>query len=249
MRWDQMTSTEIGEAVASGIDIGVLPVGATEQHGPHLATGTDTISAERVALAGGTKIPVLVLPSIPYGCSLGHTAAWPGTLSLHPMTLTAMVMEIAHWALASGLQKLLFLSGHATNGPALSSAILQLRHEAPRARFRTVDLWRISPRAYALYTRDAEDFHANRGETSLLMHMAPELVRPEKRFDVPDVTPGLVWNYAMPATTATGVVGSPTQSDAEDGAMMLRTLTEDFADLLRRAAAEDWPEIPPGPES
>lgn len=79
-RWATMPMTKVGAAAAEGA-IAVLPVGATEQHGPHLATGTDTLLAERVSLAAASRTGDVVLPALPYGCSLGHTARWPGTLS------------------------------------------------------------------------------------------------------------------------------------------------------------------------
>lgn len=247
MRWDRMTSTEIGAAVASGIDMGILPVGATEQHGPHLATGTDFVSAETVALRVAEKVPALVLPTIPYGCSLGHTDKWPGTLSLHPATLTQIAIEIGRWAIRSGLRKLLFLSGHGTNAPCLGSAVLQLRYEEPQARFQTIDIFTVSARVHALYNRDGLDFHANRGETSVLMHIAPDMVRPALAFDVPDVTPGLFWRYDMPRTTPTGVVGRPTEADEADGVLIMDTVVSDLATTLTKAALEDWPNCPPGP--
>lgn len=245
--WESMTSREIGELIGSGMTMAVVPVGATEQHGPHLGTGTDTLSAVLIAREAAARAGVLLLPAIPYGCSHGHTTKWPGTLSLSPVTLTQVIIEVARWALGSGIDKLLFFSGHATNAPSLSSAILQLRHEFPKARFRQLAIWDISPRAQALYTRDGADIHANRGETSVLLHLAPEMVRMEHAFDVADVTPGLVWNYDMPSTTPTGVVGRPTEATAADGAMMAGILTEDLTALLRQGLAEKWPEIPPGP--
>lgn len=246
-RWDLMTSDEIGAMIASGRDLAVLPVGATEQHGPHLAAGCDTISAEMLAVKAGEAANVLVLPGLAYGCSLGHTDRWPGTLSLHPQTLTQVAVELGRWAVANGLTKLLFLSGHGTNDAPLKSAILQLRYEFARARFATMGLWDISPRVGALYFRDGDDIHANRGETSVLLHLRPEMVRMDKAFDVKDVTPGTRFSYAMPATTPTGVVGAPTQSSAEDGAAMVDTIVEDLAAWLTQALAEDWPTQPPAP--
>lgn len=246
-RWDLMTSDEIGAHIASGRDLAVIPVGATEQHGPHLATGCDTISAATLAELAAARADVLVLPALPYGCSLGHTDKWPGTLSLHPMTLTTVAIELGRWAVANGLTKLLFLSGHGTNDAPLKSAILQLRYEFPSARFATMGLWDISPRVGALYFRDGEDIHANRGETSILLHARPEMVRMEHAHDVADVTPGTRFSYAMPATTPTGVVGAPTEASAEDGAMMVEIIVADLADWLTGALAEDWPAIPPGP--
>lgn len=246
-RWDMLTSPEIGDLVAQGIDLAVLPVGATEQHAAHLATGTDTISADSVAIRAADRTGALVLPAIPYGCSHGHTELWPGTISLDPVTLTAVIYDVSLWAIRSGMKRLIYLSGHATNGPSLGSAILRLRYEERDVRFRQLGLWDISARASALYTRDAEDFHANRGETSLLLHTAPEMVRMEKAFDVPDVTPGSVFQYPPPRTTPTGAVGKPSEATEADGRMMLDTLVEDFSLLLRDAMVEDWPEIPPGP--
>lgn len=245
--WETCTSPEIGRRIRSGMDLAVLPVGATEQHGPHLGTGTDTVSAAWVAQQAAERAGVLVLPAIPYGCSLGHTSHWPGTISLNPMTLTQVVLEVARWTLKSGIRRMIFFSGHATNAPSLASAVLQLRYEEPRARFRQLGIWEISPRVLNLYTRDGSDVHANRGETSMLLHFAPDLVRPEHAFDVPDVTPGRFWSYDMPSTTPTGVVGRPTEASAEDGAAMAEVLVEDFTALLRAALAEGWPEVPPGP--
>jgi creatinine amidohydrolase len=245
--WELCTSAEIGERIRSGMDLAVLPVGATEQHGPHLGTGTDTISAAWVAQQAGDRTGALILPAIPYGCSLGHTGRWPGTISLNPMTLTQVVLEIARWTLKSGIRRMIFFSGHATNAPSLSSAVLQLRYEEPRARFRQLGIWEISERVRDLYTRDGADVHANRGETSLLLHTAPAMVRSEQIFDVEDVTPGRIWSYDMPSTTPTGVVGRPSEASAEDGAMMAEALVDDFTALLRAGLREEWPEIPDGP--
>lgn len=245
--WENMTSREIGDLIGSGMDMAVLPVGATEQHGSHLGTGTDTVSAVLLAREATARAGVLLLPAIPYGCSLGHTERWPGTLTLGPITLTQVVLEVARWALKSGIRKLIMFSGHATNAPSLASAILQLRYESPEARFRQLAIWDLSQRAMALYTRDGADIHANRGETSLLLHYAPEMVRMEHAFDVHDVTPGLVWNYDMPRTTPNGVVGRPTESTMADGSMMAEILTEDLTNLLVAGLREPWPDIPHGP--
>ena len=118
-RWDLMTSREIGEIVAAGMDFAVLPVGATEQHGPHLATGCDTISPEEISWRVSEQTGVIVLPAIAYGISLGHTARWPGTVSLHPQTLTQVVLEVGRWVVRSGFTKLIMLNGNGPNGPAL----------------------------------------------------------------------------------------------------------------------------------
>lgn len=244
-RWDKLTSPEIGDLIASGVDLAVLPIGATEQHAAHLSTGTDTISADAVATYAAAIAGVLVLPAIPYGCSHGHTHQWPGTISLDPVTLTSVIYDVSIWAIRSGIRRIIYLSGHATNGPSLGSAILRLRYEEPEARFRQLGLWDISPRVGKLYSEDAEDFHANRGETSLLLHAFPDMVRMDKVVDIPDVTPGKVFQYPPPRTTPTGAVGKPSEATADFGRHMMELLTEDFAALLKSALVEAWPAIPP----
>jgi creatinine amidohydrolase len=233
---------EVGEAAAAGA-VAVLPVGATEQHGPHLATGTDTLLAEHVANAAAERTGDMVLPTLPYGCSLGHTDRWPGTLSLHPTTMTDVVVEVGRWAHASGFRKLVIVNGHATNGPPCQSAVLQLRHELPDLRPRFVSIFDLTPEIAARYTQDAPDFHANEAETSMLLHLAESQVRSERAVDEPDRTVGLVLSYAMPAVTASGVVGEPSTASAARGAELVNQLVEALADLLTRARAERDPEL------
>ena len=243
-RWEMLTSKELAGVIQGGNDFAILPIGATEQHGSHLATGTDTISANLIAQAAGDETGVLVLPAIPYGCSLGHTDLWPGTISLSPATLTELVLEIARWAIRSGVRRLMFFSGHATNAPSIGSAILQLRHDYPSIRFRQIGIWEISPEVHEVYTQDGVDIHANRAETSLLSHLAPEAVHMNLATDEADVTPGLIWSYDMPRTTRTGVVGRPSEATKQEGASMYALLVRDFSQLIRAAIVEEWP-IPP----
>ena len=240
-RWDLMTSPEIAEAVRKGMDLALLPVGATEQHGPHLATGCDTISPEEIAWRVAERTGVVVLPAIPYGISLGHTSHWAGTVSLHPQTLTQLVLEIARWVLASGFSKLIMLNGNGPNVPALECARIQLRHEFPRCRFRVLSLFDCSQRVQQHYFSDAEDIHANKGETSLLLHVRPGAVRPDAVVDEEDVTPGKVFSYDMPSVTRSGVVGRPSLASQQDGAHLTQMLVEDLSAIVERALIEPWP--------
>jgi creatinine amidohydrolase len=240
-----MTSREIGEIVAEGMDLAVLPVGATEQHGPHLATGCDTISPEEISWRVSEQTGVVVLPAIAYGISLGHTTRWPGTVSLHPQTLTQVVLEVGRWVVGSGFTKLIMLNGNGPNVPALECARIQLRYEFPRCRFRVLSLFDCSARVQQHYFSDASDIHANRGETSLLMHLRPTTVRPEARVDEEDVTVGRVFSYDMPTTTTSGVVGRPSLASPDDGAELSQMLVDDLSAIVRTALVEAWP-TPPG---
>jgi creatinine amidohydrolase len=237
-----MTMDEVGEAAGAGA-VAVLPVGATEQHGPHLATGTDTLLADHVADAAAELTGDVVLPALPYGCSLGHTDRWPGTLSLTPTTMIAMVVEVGHWAHASGFRKLVIVNGHATNGPPCQSAILQLRHDLPDLRPGFLSIFDLTPEIAERYTEDAPDFHANEAETSMLLHLAESHVRRQRTVDEPDRTVGRVLSYPMPAVTRSGVVGKPSTASATRGAELVERLVEALAELLRRARAERDPEL------
>lgn len=237
-----MTLDDIAGAAAAGA-VAVLPVGATEQHGPHLATGTDTLLAEHVAEAAAELTGDIVLPALPYGCSLGHTDRWPGTLSLHPTTMITVVVEVGRWAYASGFRKLMLVNGHATNGPPCQSAILQLRYELPDLRPRFVSIFELTPEIAKRYTEDAPDFHANEAETSMLLHLAESNVKREEAVDEPDRTVGRVLSYAMPAVTRSGVVGTPSTAAAARGADLVEQLVDALAELLKRARAERDPEF------
>ena len=240
MQWSALTADEVGAAARAGA-VAVLPVGATEQHGPHLATGTDSILAERSAVAAAARTGDVVLPVLAYGCSLGHTAAWPGTLSLSPATLTAVVEDAGRWAHASGFRKLVLVNAHATNQPPCGSALLQLRHELPDLHVRLVTVWDLSAEISAAYREDAPDFHANVAETSLLIHVAPELVHLDRAVDEPDRTVGLVFQYTVPQATRSGVVGTPSASTPERGAELFAAVVDALAQLLEQARAEQDP--------
>src|SRR5262249_59966704 len=176
------------------------------------------VLADHVANAAAERTGDVVLPALPYGCSLGHTDRWPGTLSLHATTMTKVVVEGGRWAHASGFRKLVIVNGHATNGPPCQSAILQLRHELPDLRPRFVSIFELTPEIAARYTEDAPDFHANEAETSMVLHLAKSQVKAERAFDEADRTIGRALTYPMPAVTGSGVVGKPSTASAQRGA-------------------------------
>lgn len=239
-RWAALTMDEVGHAAEA---LAVIPIGATEQHGPHLATGTDTLLAEQVALAAAERTGDVVLPALAYGCSLGHTGHWPGTLSLNPATMIAVLVEVGRWIHASGFRKLVMVNGHATNGPPCQSAILQLRHELPDLRPRFVSIFDLTPEIAARYREDAPDFHANEAETSMLLHLAADQVHLDRAVDEPDRTVDRVLQYPMPPVTRSGVVGTPSAATAERGEELFGELVDALAELLVRAKAERDPEL------
>jgi creatinine amidohydrolase len=104
-----------------------------------------------------------------------------------------------------------------------------------------LSLFDCSERVQQHYFSDAADIHANRGETSLLLHLRPGAVRPDAVVDEEDVTLGTIFSYDMPSTTASGVVGRPSLASQEDGAHLTQMLVEDLSAIVQAALVEAWP--------
>lgn len=251
VRWDERSWDEIAAIRAAGIDMAILPVGATEQHGHHLPTGVDTFSAEAVALGASAVTGIPVLPTLPYGCSLGHSKKWPGTLSLRPETLAKMVLEIAEWVEAAGFRRLLILNGHVTNWAPLRCALENIRADIPEMRIALRSVWEVSTEVRALYEYDGDsNWHGNDAETSLMLHLRPELVDMAKAVDEPNRAACCFFSYRVDQETETGVVGLPSRGTAEFGQRVLTTCVTALASQLRQAMTErtpleEWLDRPP----
>ena len=240
--WEWLTWEEIGALRTSGMDMAILPVGSTEQHGPHLSVNVDTLSANTVARGVSAQTGVPILPALPYGAAWGHTAKWPGTLSLSPTTVTQTAVEIGEWLWqASGFTRLLILNGHMTNFAPLRAALETLRFRHPEMRIALRNLWEISQRVTAIYTADAQDWHANAAETSLMLARYPQGVRVEKIADDPDRTETLFFSYPVNRTSENGATGRPTLATAAQGETLLAWAIEDLSALVRDALTEEPP--------
>jgi len=241
--WERLTWEEIEALRRRGMDMTILPVGSTEQHGPHLSLEIDTVSAGRVAQGVSVATGVPVLPSLAYGCSLGHSRRWPGTIALSPHTLIDLVTEIGSWVIGAGFRRLLLLNGHVTNFAPLRCALEILRSRFDEAMVAVLNLHEISPRVRERYFGDAGDWHANAAETSLMLAISPESVRPDRlaAADDPDRTEGLFFSHPVNRTSANGVTGSPSQASREDGARLYAWMVEDLTARVRAALVEKPP--------
>jgi len=241
--WETLTWEEIGSLRRSGVDLCLLPVGATEQHGPHLGVGMDTCNASKLCEAVSLSTGVPVLPALPYACSLGHSRRWPGTLALQPQTLMDIVVEIFDWVHGAGFRRLLFVNGHVGNAAPLRCALEIIRSRWDDAMVRVCNIPEISPRVRAEFFDDAEDWHANAAETSLMMELAPELVRPDKiaAADDEDRTMDSVFTHPVNRTSTNGVTGYPSRASREQGKKLFRFMIEDLTALVRRALTEQPP--------
>jgi creatinine amidohydrolase len=244
VRWEQLTWPEIGALVAERPhEVALLPVGATEQHGPHLPAGTDTIIAKALSEAVSARTGAIVLPAVAVGCSFGHGTVLPGTLSHSPERLSDMVRDMVEWAAVSGLRRVLAINGHFGNQAALAIAGDHLRHEHPELRFGVLHWWSLTPDISAETLADGDDVHANRAETSLMLAVAPDLVRLGElaNADDPDRTEGLVFRYTAPRLSGNGVTGSPSEATVELGRMLLDQVVATMCAAVERGRVEEPP--------
>src|ERR1700704_1662614 len=183
-RWSELAWPEIAAHRDRGDgEVGLVPVGATEQHGPHLPIGTDTIVANALCDAVSEVTGAPVLPAIPVACSYGHGTRLPGTLSLSPELLAAVVRQYAEWAATSGVTRLLFVNSHFGNSASIGIATDHLRLFRPDLQVGVVDWWSCDPVVAEEAVREGNDVHAHRAETSIMLAIPPELVHLDRLGD------------------------------------------------------------------
>lgn len=210
-----------------------VPIGSFEQHGPHLPLGTDTLVAVELCRRLSSRVPeVLVAPAVSFGAS-GEHEGFPGTLSVGAGVLEALTVELARSA-TRWVRRIVFVNGHGGNIDALARAEARLRAEG-----RDVRAWTARWRAPRGHEDSVPDAHAGRTETSLLLALHPDLVRPEAA--TPGITTPLADLWAelrrggVRPVSPNGVLGDPAGASAELGRALLDQAT---ADLI--GAVAEW---------
>ncbi|MEV7389020.1 MULTISPECIES: mycofactocin biosynthesis peptidyl-dipeptidase MftE [unclassified Streptomyces] len=207
-------------AVPSGALV-LVPVGSTEQHGPHLPLDTDTVVAGAVArrtaaaLATDTPYggPPWVAPPVAYGAS-GEHADFPGTVSIGHEALHAVLVELTR-SLSLWAGRVVFVNGHGGNSATLDTALAQLRAEGHDAVWTGCDM-------------PGGDAHAGRAETSVLLHLEPERVHLDAAV-TGDTRPLAVllpelMAHGVRAVSPSGVLGDPAGASAEEGRRALEAM-------------------------
>jgi creatinine amidohydrolase len=230
---DRASWPEVEAASARGL-IAVLPVGALEQHGPHLPLTTDTVLASGVAARIAEATDALLLPAIAYG-DAWTAEGWAGTLSLSPETLRAAVTDIGRGLQRMGIKGLVTLNGHFGNREPIGLAARTLSETG----FRVLHLDYPKLEAFAAEVCESEPagpgfYHADEVETSMMLALAPETVRLEKAEpEYPDFpeTFGLEPMH-LSAFNRSGVFGDPRPATAEKGERLIAGIAEECVRLI-----------------
>jgi mycofactocin system creatininase family protein len=229
--------TELGNSTSrqlhSTSSVVVVPVGSTEQHGPHLPLDTDTRIASSVARAVLTRLgaragegsPYLIAPAIAYGAS-GEHEAFPGTISIGTEALELLLVEFGRSA-SNWADRLVFVNGHGGNVGALKAAVRRLRVEGRDAGWCSCSVL-------------GGDAHAGHTETSVLLHISPadvriEELRPGNSAPLADLMPSMR-RGGVAAVSEVGVLGDPTTATATDGARLFDEMVRGCTDRISRWA-------------
>lgn len=204
--------------------ITVLPIGATEQHGPHLPTGTDSFLAEEIARRVAMSLDALLLPTIP----LSYSWVWrdyPGTLSLKVETVEAIVKDVARSLSRFGAKVLIVINGHGANESALKYATRDLADEIELdiLYFYYPDLLELAKQVTTSPLWEGKDVHACEIETSLLLAVRPDLCRMTLApCEYPPVPAHFRHSaFSMGALSNSGVFGDATAATPEKGRFIL----------------------------
>jgi creatinine amidohydrolase len=243
MLWSELTWQQIPAALSDVGGAAILPVGATEQHGPQLGCGMDWVLADKLCTEVARRTRVPMLPALPFGCSIGHSRRWAGTIAIQPTTLITFVKEIGDWAYYSGVRRLFIINTHVTNAAPLRAALEMLRAAHDDMMVAVINSAMISARVRDAHFADGDDWHANAAETSLMMAVAPEIVREDliASADDPDRTQGLVFAHPVNRTSRNGVTGYPSRASKADGEALFGWMVDDLAETVLRGITEQPP--------
>lgn len=236
----EMTWPEL-EAAMAEIRLVVIPVGSTEQHGPHATFATDSVRAYEFSLRLAERLypEVLVVPVMPFGVS-PHHMAFPGTITLAPETFMQVLYEVVESLTEHGFERFLFVNGHGGNRPALDLLVQRIRRELD-----VLAAWvSISELASDVVQRGkvaAVIGHACESETSQLLYLAPWAVREEALAPgqlLEQAYPHAAWSgpvhvpYSFDEITANGALGDARAASAEFGEAIIETALNRLAEFV-----------------
>jgi len=237
--WKQVREQEV--------DLVVLPWGATEAHNLHLPYATDVIQSDHLAaeaarLAHDEGARVMVLPTIPFGVNTGQTDIYLD-INLNPSTMTAIVGDVLETLDRQGIRKFLIFNSHGGND--FKPILRELGLQYPDM-FLAFTNWFSTLDKSKYFDHDGD--HADEMETSLMLHIRPDLVRPlseagpgtEHKIKIKSIREGRAWTERKwsEVTEDTGI-GDPRQATTEKGQAYFTDVTRKMADLFLEIAKAD----------
>ena len=263
-RLDRLSWPEAEKALQQSRSTVVWPMGAFEQHGPHLPLATDALFAEQILDTVLSQLaphaPIWSLPSQSIGFSPEHSG-FPGTLSLTSGLLTQLIIEVGTQLCAQGVKRLVLFNAHGGQIGLLQAAARELRVQSPSMAILPCFLWSGVPGLDALIPGDElrGGLHAAQAETSLMLALEPELVGDARPVDDDHrqpsslATPPPGWSLEGAAPTAwlttdlstSGVIGDSRAASAECGEALERCLVSHWLNLFGSLLASEWPPSQP----
>lgn len=239
MRFAELTAPQI-RALDRNQCLVVAPIAACEQHSDHLPVFTDSILCGAVADRLEAALPdhVLLLPLLWLGAS-EHHLPFGGTLTATLPTYEQLLFELLDPMLRQGFTRILLLNGHGGNIDPLRVALRRLDVAYPRAILTGAAYWELAPTALAALCSGPRKSvgHACEIETSMMMHLRPDLVRRDRIRDDPAESPQglevLFWARDFERRTDHGAVGYPEFASAEAGERMLDAVVAAVVETAR----------------
>jgi len=228
------------EVASADCTTAVLPVGATEQHGPHLPVGTDTLIASAFAEGLARRLDAYLLPPVAIACSMEHRES-RATVYLRPETLSAVVRDVADSLDRSGFRRLVVVSGHGGNW-VLKPAVREINRTAAIRVLLLQTMTVAAGKLSGVLAHPQGDVHAGEKETSLILHLHPECVGPLPEGSHAGRYPQDFLDYFdIGRLTGEGVWGFPADATAEKGARVLETYLDaalEYIESYERALRE-----------
>ncbi len=246
--WDRLKASELRELAEAGAVV-IIPVAATEQHGPHLPTMTDTRIgfelATRAAQKAYARRPTVVTPVVWSGLS-EHHMAFGGTLTLRPSTFLAILDDLVSALLRHGFRDILISNSHGGNQIAIQQAAATLALETTARVVATTYINEAADEIAAILEDQAGIHHACEGETSMMLALEPGLVASDALAEAATPVVGKSTSVGkgsyrwrpFGSVTRNGTIGDPTRATAAKGEALLDTISDALAELI--ADPETW---------
>jgi len=250
--WQEMTTRDF-DAFDVERTVAVFPVAAIEQHGPHLPLATDALINAGIVRAALPQVPddisALILPALDYGSSSEHED-FDGTLAVEPELLLNVWLNIADDVARAGIRKVVLLNTHGGQRSLVDLAAMNLRSAHDMLAVRCNYFSFGAPTGLFSNEEWTAGLHGGETETSLMLHLHPELVRVDQLDNFESLAATMAetnkwlgaekpigFGWKAQDLNPAGVTGNAAQADAESGAAYLAHIGKSFAELLAEVAA------------